>query len=118
MMTGKELTEHIHPSRPDHEEQEAENWWKPRPRYKRVMNRTLLLSQTEHIKLTAMRPVCDLCDKSVDGFAWTFTGPEVAFVATCHGEMETVKVNTEEILDMIATGVTGGRAFIRPKRLK
>lgn len=115
MSDRRDIVEHVHPSRRDYADEVAIDWWKDRPRYERKLGRSLLLSQDEGIKLRSMWPTCDVCDKPVREME-TVTSLDdryVVMTARCHGEEETMRIGMETILELVGSGVTGGRAFVR-----
>jgi len=114
MNDRKDIVEHVHPSRRDYAEEEAIDWWRNLHAWpKRRLYGTLLLSQEEGIKVAAMRPTCDVCDRLVDMFEQLLDGRDIVLTVRCHGESETMRIGLDQILDLIAAGVPGGRAFVR-----
>lgn len=110
-MTGKDLVEHIHPSRRDYAKEDAINWWSNRPRYERRMARTLLLSHDDYVRMNRLHPACAICSKPVDKFHWQFDGIKCILIAECHGETEIMYVGLDDITDLLQNGVSGGEAF-------
>jgi len=118
MSCRKDIVEHAYPSRRDYADEEAIDWWRnlhavPRRR----LSDSLLLSQDDGIKVRSMWPTCDVCNKPVETFEQVFdpVSNRVLLTVRCHGEEETMRVGMDQILDLIESGCSGGRAFVRPR---